>query len=157
MIELLVHVLLTLAWLLLTGGFGIANIVLGVVLSYLMLALATRPRGERGYVHRLPAAIGLFGYFFFELVKANTQVAWEMIDPRHTMSPGVVAVPLDLQTPFAITVLANLITLTPGTLTMEVSEDHTLLYVHGMYVTDPERFREEIKGGFERRVKEVFE
>ena len=157
MIELLVHVLLTLAWLLLTGSFGIANVVLGAVLSFLMLALAIERGEERGYVHRLPAAVGLFGDFFLELIKANAQVAWEMIDPRHTMSPGVVEVPLDLETPFAITLLCNLITLTPGTLTMEVSDDHTRLYVHGMYVADPHRFRAEIKQGFERRVKEVFE
>ncbi|MBD3222336.1 Na+/H+ antiporter subunit E [bacterium] len=157
MIELLVHVLLTLAWLLLTGSFGTENIVLGVVLSYLMLALAVGRGEQRGYVQRLPAAVRLFGYFLVELIKANAQVAWEMIDPRHTMSPGVVEVPLDLKTPFAITLLSNLITLTPGTLTMEVSDDHTRLYVHGMYVTDPDRFRAEIKQGFERRVKEVFE
>ncbi len=157
MIQLLVHVFLTLTWLLLTGSLSLANILFGLVLSYLLLALAIVRGEERGYIHRLPAAVGLLGYFLVELVKANAQVAWEMIDPRHTMKPGVVAVPLDLQNPFAITLLANLITLTPGTLTMEVSEDHSTLYVHGMYVSDPDRFREKIKRGFERRVKEVFE
>lgn len=157
MSQLLVHILLTLAWLLLTGSFGTVNIVLGALLSYLMLALVLEGGRGRSYVTRLPAAVGLFGYFLVELVKANAQVAWEMIDPRHTMSPGVVKVPLDLETPFAITMLANLITLTPGTLTMEVSDDHRVLYVHGMYVSDPDRFRESIKRGFERRVKEVFE
>jgi len=157
MIQLLVHVLLTIAWLLLTGSYGTANVLLGVVLSYLMLALALEPGQGRSYVHRLPAAVGLLVYFLVELVKANAQVAWEMIDPRHTMSPGIVAVPLDLESPFAITMLSNLITLTPGTLTLEVSADHKTLYVHGMYVSDPDRFRAEIKQGFERRVKEVFE
>jgi len=157
MIQLLFHVFLTLSWLLLTGNLSLANILLGVVLSYLMLALAVFRAEERGYIHRLPAAFGLLGYFLVELVKANVQVAWEILGPRLTMTPGVVAVPLDLETPFAITLLANLITLTPGTLTMEVSEDHSTLYVHGMYVSDPDRFREGIKRGFERRVKEVFE
>lgn len=157
MIQLLVHVSLILTWLLLTGSLSLANILLAVVLGYLMLALAVVRGEERSYVHRLPAAVSLLGYFLVELAKANAQVAWEIIDPRHTMKPGVVAVPLDLQNPFAITLLANLITLTPGTLTMEVSEDRSTLYVHGMYVSDPDSFRKEIKRGFERRVKEVFE
>lgn len=155
--QLLFHVFLTLTWLLLTGNLSLANIVLGAVLSYMMLALAVFRAEERGYIHRLPAAVGLLCYFLIELVKANVHVAWEILGPRLTMTPGVVAVPLDLKTPFAITLLANLITLTPGTLTMEVSEDHSTLYVHGMYVSDPDRFREEIKRGFERRVMEVFE
>ena len=157
MIQLLFHVFLTLNWLLLTGSLSFANILVGVVLSYLLLALAFFRVDDRGYVRRLPAAVGLLVYFLVELVKANVQVAKEVLGPSFTMTPGVVAVPLDLKTPFAITLLANLITLTPGTLTMEVSRDCSTIYVHAMYVSDPDRFREEIKRGFERRVKEVFE
>jgi multicomponent Na+:H+ antiporter subunit E len=80
-----------------------------------------------------------------------------VITLAHTMRPGVVAVPLELQTDAAITLLANLITLTPGTLSLDVSADRRVLYVHTMYLDDVEQFRREIKEGFERRVIEVFQ
>jgi multicomponent Na+:H+ antiporter subunit E len=66
-----------------------------------------------------------------------------------------VAIPLDVETDVEITLLANLITLTPGTLSMDISDDRKVLYVHAMYVDDPEALRAEIKNGFERRVLEM--
>jgi multicomponent Na+:H+ antiporter subunit E len=66
-----------------------------------------------------------------------------------------VAVPLDARTDAEIVLLANLITLTPGTLSLDLSDDRTVLYVHAMYLTDPDELRREIKEGFERRVLEV--
>ena len=74
-----------------------------------------------------------------------------------SLSPGIVAVPLDLTSDAGITVLANLITLTPGTLSLDVSPDRRTLWVHALDVADPDAFRREVKEGFERRVKEVFE
>jgi multicomponent Na+:H+ antiporter subunit E len=71
------------------------------------------------------------------------------------MRPGIVAIPLDLEGDAAITLLANLVTLTPGALSLDVSPDRTVLYVHTMYMDDAETFRREIKQGFERRVKEL--
>ena len=157
MMYLLIHGLLVIAWLTLTGTYTLGNTVFAVVVGYILMATVERRQQSRTYTKRIPAAIALLFYFLYELTKANAVVAWEMIDPRHTMKPGIVAVPLDLQSPVAITVLANLITLTPGTLSLDVSEDHKTLYVHGMYVGDPDQFRKDIKQGFERRVKEVLE
>jgi multicomponent Na+:H+ antiporter subunit E len=72
------------------------------------------------------------------------------------MHPGVIAVPLDARTDAEITLLANLITLTPGTLSIDVSADRKVLYIHTMDLgDDPVRFRREIKEGFERRLLEV--
>jgi len=66
-----------------------------------------------------------------------------------------VAVPLDARSDMEITLLANLITLTPGTLSLDVSDDRSVLYVHGMFVEDAQLMREQIKNGFERRVLEL--
>jgi multicomponent Na+:H+ antiporter subunit E len=71
------------------------------------------------------------------------------------MRPGIVAVPLDAQTDLEITLMANLITLTPGTLSLDVSEDRHTLYVHAMFVDSPESVRDSIKNGFERRLLEL--
>ena len=76
--------------------------------------------------------------------------------PQQRMRPAIVAIPLDVRRDFEITLLANLITLTPGTLSLDVSSDKRVLYVHSMYVDDIDAFRREIKNGFERRVKELF-
>ena len=71
------------------------------------------------------------------------------------MRPGVVAIPLDAETDAEITLLANLITLTPGTLSLDVSDDRRVLYIHAMYVDDVEELRRSIKDGFEKRVMEL--
>jgi multicomponent Na+:H+ antiporter subunit E len=71
------------------------------------------------------------------------------------MKPGIIAVPLDAETDFEITLLANLITMTPGTLSLDLSDDRKTLYVHAMYITDPEKIRHSIKHDLERRVLAV--
>ena len=71
------------------------------------------------------------------------------------MKPGIVAIPLDAKTDLEITFLANLITLTPGTLSLDCSEDRKTLYIHSMYIDDLEKFRAEIKNTLEKRLLEV--
>lgn len=79
-------------------------------------------------------------YFSWEFLVANAQVLWEIITPRSRLAPAVIAVPLRSRTEREIVTMANLITLTPGTLTLEVAVDPPTLYVHGMFVSDPEQF-----------------
>ncbi|NJN96394.1 MAG: Na+/H+ antiporter subunit E [Anaerolineales bacterium] len=150
------NVLLALAWMALTGQFTPINLVAGFGLGYLLLWLA-RPTSETAtYFHKVVQIISFFFFFLGEVIIANLRVAYEVISPPLTMRPGVVAIPLDLQSDAEITLLANLITLTPGSLSLDVSADRRVLYVHSMYVDDVEAFRREIKEGFERRVREVF-
>ena len=91
-----------------------------------------------------------------KLVKANLRVAWEVLTPKHHMRPAIIAIPLDAESDLQITILANFITLTPGTLSLDVSPDRKTLYVHAMYVDDVDAFRREIKEKLEQRVIEVF-
>lgn len=151
----LLDVLLALAWVALTGQFTLANLVVGLVLGYVMLWLLQRTLGPFHYfelVRRLP---GFALFFLWEMIKANLQVAAAVLTPRYHLRPGVIAVPLEARTDSEITLLANLITLTPGTLSLDVSTDRRVLYVHTMHLTDPDAFRQEIKEGFERRLLEV--
>jgi multicomponent Na+:H+ antiporter subunit E len=82
-------------------------------------------------------------------------MAYDVVTPGFHMRPAVVAVPLDVETDLEITLLANLITVTPGSFSLDVSDDRKVLYVHAMYVDDPDEYRREIKEGFERRVLEL--
>jgi multicomponent Na+:H+ antiporter subunit E len=114
-----------------------------------------RGNRERGYFYRLPKIVGFFFFFLKELTKANLEVAYDVITPKFYMKPGIVRIELDAQTDLEITLLANLITLTPGTLSLDVSDDRKVLYVHAMYIRDKEQFVHSIKNGFEKRLLEI--
>lgn len=151
----LTNLLLTFLWVILTASFTFADFLFGFLLGYFFLWITTRSSGKAKYFRLIPKLISFFFFFFYELVKANLQVAYEVGTPNFTMTPGIVAVPLDVKTDFEITTLANLITLTPGTLSMDVSEDRKTLYVHSMYISDKEEFIKSIKNGFEKRIMEM--
>ncbi len=151
-------IILPLIWMSLTGTFTLLNFVVGLVLSSIAIWLL----GSRSdvafvvYLGRLWRFLRFNAFFIKELVKANMRVAWEVITPTHHMRPAIIAIPLDLESDLQITILANFITLTPGTLSLEVSPDRRTLYVHAMYVEDVDAFRNEIKENLEKRVLEVF-
>jgi len=148
----LLNNLLTFVWVALTGTFTFLNFAFGFVLSFAALWLINTSKSEEKYFKIVPRAITFAFFFLYELVKANIQVAYDVITPTFYMTPGIVRVPLDAKTDFEITLLANLISLTPGTLSLDVSEDRKVLYVHSMYIEDKDKFIQGIKNGFERRL-----
>lgn len=148
---------LVFAWVAVTGEVSVANLLEGAVLAGLLVLVLRVPLRRRFRLEKVPKALGLLLYFLKELLLSNAAVARILLSPASFLSPGIVAVPLDLKSDAGITVLANLVTLTPGTLSLDVSPDRTTLYVHALHVDDPDAFRREVKEGFERRVKEVFE
>ncbi len=99
----------------------------------------------------------LIGILTIDIVKANLRVAKTVLSPRLALRPAVVSVPLDLRSENSITLLSNLITLTPGTLSLDVSSDRSILFVHVLWLEDADKFREELKNGYERRIKELME
>ena len=152
------NIILPLVWITATGSFTLANFALGFVLSSLCLWLLTSP-SDVPLMATLMRTVRLFRFgifFLWELFLANVRVAWEVITPTNYMRPAIIAIPLDTETDLQTTVLANFITLTPGTLTLDVLTDRDTLYVHAMFVDDPDEFRKDIKQRLERRVIEVF-
>ena len=150
----LTNIILALAWTLLTGLFTYSNFVVGLVLGFLAI-LALRPLpGRSKYVGKVPKVATFVIFFFWELIKANVKVAYEVLTPTHSMRPGVVAFDLQAEKDLEITLLMNLISLTPGTLSLDVSSDRRCLYIHAMYADDLNKFRIQIKE-FERRLLEV--
>ncbi|MCF4100465.1 Na+/H+ antiporter subunit E [Gillisia sp. M10.2A] len=149
------NILLTFIWVALTGDFTFANYLFGFVLNFLMLRMITSGSGNAKYFRILPKVIGFVFFFLVELIKANLQVAYEVMTPHYNMSPGIVKIPLDAKSNLEITLLANLISLTPGTLSLDVSDDKKVLYVHSMYINSREEFIKSIKNGFEKRILEI--
>lgn len=155
---LAMNLLLAWAWAIITGTITSGNIAVGFVVGYGVLWLTHRVTGARDpYFRKFFKLAKYSAMFLWELLLANLRVAYDVITPRHHMRPGVVAIPLHVKTDVQITVLANLITLTPGTLSLDVSDDRKTLYLHVMYLTSPEQLRREIKEGIEHRVLELTE
>lgn len=149
------NLLLSFIWVALTGTFTLLNFLFGFVLSFIIMWFISRDRREDVYFTRGPKLIAFLFYFLYELIKANMQVAYDVITPSFYMKPGIIKVPLTAKSDLEITLLANLITLTPGTLSLDVSDDKKVLYVHAMYVKDKQKFIEGIKNGFEKRLLEI--
>jgi multicomponent Na+:H+ antiporter subunit E len=155
--KFLSNILLTLIWVFLTGEYKFNNFLFGFVLSFIILWILSgaEERSSKKYFKIVPRIISFVLFFIWELTKANIQVAYEVITPKFNMKPGIIAIPLEAKTDLEITLLANLITLTPGTLALDVSTDRSVLYVHGMYVMGKEEFITDIKQGFEKRLLEI--
>jgi multicomponent Na+:H+ antiporter subunit E len=148
--------LLALAWMALTGDWSLPALLFSCALGWLLLRLV-RPLGGEGFRRvRLARLPGFLAYVLKEVVVANLRVAAAVIAPAGRLRPAIVAVPLTLDRDAEIALLANLITLTPGTLSLDVSPDRRTLYVHAMATTGPDELRREIRDGFERRILEVF-
>lgn len=152
---LLLNILLALAWVLFTGEVEWINFVEGLVVGYVVLWISSSALGSTAYFKKIPRVIRFFFYFLWEMIRANLKVTWDILTPKDHMQPGIVAVQMSAQTNLEIALLANLITLTPGTLSLEVSDDKKVLYVHGLYIDDPEAFRREIKDGLEKKLLEI--
>lgn len=154
----LLNIMLAIAWAALLGEFTGTNIIAGFVFGYLMLwVMQFVFAGSSSYFVKVRQVITFVILFLRELIKANLRVAYSVLAPNSQMRPGIVALPLDVKTDAEITMLANLITLTPGTLSLDVADDRSVLYVHGMHVYDLDEFRRDIKDVLERIVGEVFE
>ena len=155
---LLGSILLALAWAALQGEITLANLLVGYAVGYIILALLARGGVVPStLVSRTGYAIGLAGFFVRALLLANLRVAADVLRPRTGIQPAVVAIPLDVTSDGEILLLSMLINITPGSVTIDLSEDRRTLYVHVMHMTSSEATRREIKEGFERRVKLVFQ
>lgn len=101
--------------------------------------------------------LSFLGFYFFEVVKSNFRVAYDVLTPKHQMNPGVIRVRVDGMTDRQILFMANLITMTPGTLGLEISEDRRYFYLHAMYLDGPaEDLEEELSSTYGKRVRDVF-
>lgn len=151
-IPFLLNIILTIVWMFLTGSLEVINFVFGFILSFFVLWIISHTNKSNKYFYLAPRIIGFFFYFLYELFRANILVAADVVTPKFYMKPGIVEVPLDAKSNLEITLLANLISLTPGTLSLDVSHDRKVLYVHAMYIEDKEKFIRSIKNGFEKRL-----
>lgn len=148
-------------WLLLTFSLEWQNIVVGAVAAMITTIIFGKHFVTSLYKLLQPqryfwALVYLF-IFTWELLKANFDVAYRVLHPAMPIKPGIVRVPMEVKSDIARTMLANSITMTPGTITVDIIGDN--IYVHWIYVKseNPEEYTREISGRFEKYIKKIFE
>lgn len=156
MIAFLFNLLLAIAWVAVTGSASLHNLVFGFLLGALALIIIREPFGSKGYLRRARLVFSLAALFLKELSLSAWKVTLTVLSPDMQLKPGIFAFPLTVTSDFEITLLANLITLTPGTLSVDISTDRHTLYVHALDCSDPEATTRHIANGFERKIMEAF-
>ncbi len=132
-------------WLFLWENLSIANALAGLALGSLLVVLfPMRPRGVPG-AFRPVAAAHFFGFFAWKLFEASMIVAWEVMTPQNRINEGIVAVPIRGVSETLTTLVANAISLTPGTLTLEVRHQPPVLYVHVLHLHDIDAVRRDVQ------------
>jgi multicomponent Na+:H+ antiporter subunit E len=150
-----INLVLAVVWAALSGGFTIAGLLTGFVLGFVTLWIMQPLFPQSRYCSKTIGIVRLALFFLWELLVSSIRVAWSVIVPLRHSKPGIVSVPLDVVTDTEITVLGNLISLTPGSLSLDISPDRRHLIVHAMFIEDPDDFRRELKRGMEHRVREA--
>lgn len=148
--------LLGVFWIAITGSVSPGNLLLGILVGYACIALvrgATKPAIGRPHVGRL-AVLGAI--FLYEVVLSAWRVAKLVTRPRIDIRPAIIAYPLTVKRDFEIMLLANMVTLTPGTLSVDVSDDRSKLYIHAIDSRDDAQTIADIRNTFERRIAEAF-
>lgn len=136
----------TVLWVALWHDLSVANVIAGLLVGSAVLAVSGAPRvlvgddADRVRIRPL-ASLYFVGFVFYKLVEANLYLAWEVLTPRNQINVGVVAVPLRTESTTAAMIVANVITLTPGSITIESLGSPPTLYVNVMHLHDVERVR----------------
>lgn len=153
--QILINVVIAFSWMFLKNQWAIPDFIIGYFWGLVILFLMRRFLAGRFYFERVLAAGKLFFLFLWELLLANVQVIRDILRPKLKIEPGIFAMPTELKSDWEITLLSLLITLTPGTLVMDISDDNKILYIHAMNIPDADQAIAEIKNTFEKAIMEV--
>lgn len=149
------QVVLAILWCLLVGHFSGATFVVGLAVGGLTMFPLRRMTGAEPFFHKLRVLVRLTLFFLYELVLANLQVAWVILRPRLEVRSAFIRLPIELRSDGAITALANMISLTPGTISVDVAADRRSLLVHCLNVDDVAAIKRTIKERFEAQLREL--
>ena len=150
------NLIFAVVWVAVSGAFTLPNLALGFVFGSASLFLIRGQTGALEYFQRTGRILSLMRLFAYELMMSAIKVAALVMRPDMNLKPGIFAYETALTKDSHITLLANLITLTPGTLTVDVSNDKRILYIHAVDCSNVEATCADIRNGFERKIKEAF-
>jgi len=154
--QFVINLIIAAVWMLLQETLSWESFAVGYVIGWLVLFFSVRRFGASLYTKPVVAFLRLSVVFVVEVVKSSVRVAYLVLHPRLPVSPGLITVPLDVESDEGITMFAGMISMTPGSLSVDVSDDRKYLYVHALEADDPEAAATEFKDVFERRIMEVY-
>lgn len=155
--QIVLNLLLSITWMFLNNDWTMDGWIIGYLLGMLILLAFRRFFARPLYIRKLWAVIRLMLLFVKELLLSSFAVARHTVSPRLSFRPGIFTYRTELQSDWEITILACLICLTPGTLTLEVSPDQRELFIHAMHIEDAQELSQQIRTSFERAIVEVRE
>ncbi|NYF26199.1 Na+/H+ antiporter subunit E [Sporosarcina sp. JAI121] len=153
--QLLLNFFIALVWMFMSTSFTASTFIIGFLIGLLLIIMTRRFFSDRLYIWRLWATLKLALLFFKELTLSNISVLQVVLRPKMNIQPMIFALPTDLEHDWEITLLSSLITLTPGTIVLNVSDDQKTLYIHAIDVDDVDDAIDSIKNSFEKAIKEV--
>ena len=163
--HIVLNIVLALIWCMLQEKLSVTEFIIGAILGYGIIFMLKRVLDDDKEVRR-PSSLGasfslvlrVFFYmiiFIKEVIKANLKVAKIVLSPQLKITPGIIAYKMDLKTDPGITLLANSITLTPGTLSVDISKDRKTLYIHALHIEDAAELEQSIRDSLEKYTKEI--
>lgn len=153
--QILLNVLIALTWMFLSVSFKPTTFIVGYLLGLLMLFMLRKSFSSRFYMDRVWAVIKLASLFLKELVMSNFSVLKLIVQPSMPIRPAIFAMPTVLEQDWEITLLSSLITLTPGTVVIDISDDNKTLFIHSIDFEDIDEAIDSIRNTFEKAIMEV--
>lgn len=155
---LVANLVLAAVWVIFFNTITWLSVLSGLAVGYGVLWLLQPLHGvQSSYFKRVWYLGKLIVMFHWELIVSSLQVLWDIFTPAHRSNPALIDMPLDVTSDTGILLVTNLISLTPGTLSIDVSEDRKTLTLHVMFADDPEAVRRALKEGMERWVIDAVE
>ena len=153
--QILLNFVLAFVWMFLKNSYTPATFIVGYFFGLVIIFVFRGYFESRFYLLRVYSIISLFLLFIKELVLSNIAVLKLVLSPKMNIRPGIFALPTELKKDWEILLLSNLITLTPGTLVVDISKDNKTIYVHAIDIEDIEESVKSIKDSFEKAIMEV--
>lgn len=155
MIYFMLNLFLAMAWMLLNGAYSSLDFLIGFGAGFLALWLTQPFALSTSYFGKLKAFSILVLFFLKELFASVAKIVVDVLTPKQSSRPAIIKVPLDAKNDLEITILANMVSLTPGSLSLDVTDDKRFLIVHAMFATDEEEAIQAIKTEMEAKLIQV--
>lgn len=153
--QIIVNLAVSFMWMFLSESYTFKTFIVGYVLGAVLLLILNRFFPSRFYLRPIYRFLILVFIFVRELISANIDVVKLVYQINPDIEPGIFKLPIEVKKNWEITLLANLITLTPGTLTVAISDDQSTLFIHAMHIDTIDESIYEIKNSFEKAIMEV--
>lgn len=153
--QIVLNLIIAFVWMFLNNAWNGVGFLTGYLLGLLLIGSMRRFFPQRFYIVRVWAIIKLIALLFKELVRASIEVIRQIVKPKLDIRPGIFTYQTQLSSDWEVTLLCLLLSLTPGSLPLEISGNQRKLYIHALDIKDQQKMSDDIKNTFEKAIMEV--